>query len=172
MSFFSNQKTWFFIALFFLVVNIVLIAGFFMKGRENRHRFHGEMQNFHRDGERNPHRRSFLHASFIADTLNFSAEQKTQLEKIETELNAKKDSVSDLSDESKTNFTKELFSQNPDKNKLDSLMKQISATTEMYNSVRIEKVFRIRALCSKEQLEKFSAIMSSISEKKFHGHYR
>lgn len=172
MNFFSNQKTWFFIALFFIAVNIALIIGFFMKGRD-RHpmRQHSEMKRFHRDHREMGMHRSFLHAAFIADTLGFSDEQRKQMERVEMGMNKKKDSIFDLSENCKISFNRELFSENPEKAKLDSLIRCISSSTEAYNRLRIEKVMGIRAICTPEQLVKFTSILSEISERKrFHGH--
>lgn len=167
MSFFSNQKTWFFVAMFFMIVNIVMIVGSFT--RRGRHHDKERMHHGHMGrGHKRAHA-GFLHAKFIADTLGFSPEQRAQLEKVEEEINAKKDSVYSINEGCKMNFSHELFSENPDRAMLDSISRCISHSTEMYNKLRVEKVFRIRALCNKEQLEKFSAILSVMSERRFHG---
>ncbi|MBC7863674.1 MAG: hypothetical protein IAF38_11915 [Bacteroidia bacterium] len=171
MSIFSNQKTWFFIALFFIAVNLVLIFGF-MRGHGHRqHRNFSENPHAQFEGRGNHKGPSFLHAAFIADTLGFSAEQKSKLEKMETTINLVKDSIFSESEKFKTAFSKELYSTNPDKVKLDSLSLCISNTMREFNRIRIEKVFQVRSICTTEQLEKFSAIMSAMSARKEHGFF-
>lgn len=174
MSLFTNQKTWFFIAMFFIVVNAVMIIGMFTHGRgHGRGRFRGNVENINprRDFERMHGGSSFLHTKFIADTLGFNTEQRSKLEVIEKVMGEKRDSAMKVSEESKNNFTQELFSVQPNKNKLDSLSKIISQTTIAYNNIRIEKVFKIREICNKEQLEKFSVILSDMSKKRSRGHF-
>jgi hypothetical protein len=167
MGFFTNQKTWFFIALFFIVVNCVMLGGFFIHRKhrkEERQNYHGRQRK-----EFMHHRSGGFHATLIADTLGFTAAQKTELEKKESELNAKKDSIFSESEQSKQNFANELFSDNPDKLKLDSITKVISATTEQFNKLRIEKIFMVRAMCNPEQLKKFNSLMREIQKQHQHG---
>lgn len=174
MSIFTHQKTWFFIALFFIVVNIVLIAGRFMHGRGHEHsNYHGERyEGGHERWSHRDHRtNSFMHTEFIADTLQFSKEQRDKLETVEKEIAAKRDSAMQQSETCKLNFSLELYSQNPDKAKLDSLSALISKANENFNNIRIEKVFRIREICKPEQLKKFSAILSDMSKKRAGRHF-
>ena len=163
MNFFSNQKTWFFIALFFIIVNVVLVAGFFMR----RHNYHNEKFRHVKEGRAHASA-SMLHAEIIADSLNFSEEQKSDLKKIEAELDARKDNVFSLSKNCKKAFTRELYSENPDSSKLDSLTNCISSSTELYNKIRIEKIFGIRSICTPEQLKKFNVMLSRLAEKHYH----
>lgn len=158
MNFFTKQKLWFFIALFFIVVNAVLVSGMFMHrghrqgGKDRRHEGRHEMHNGHRGGAK------YL-TQLMIDSLGFSKEQQAILTKSNEELNLKKDSVSEANEKCKELFIQELYSENPNKMKLDSLSKCISANTEKYNQLRIESVEKIRAACTAEQKKKISSFL-------------
>ena|ERR1700756_2310192 len=163
MNFFLKQKFWFFIAVFFIVVNITLLACLWHNtGKHKRHggdgkNKHGMHQNH--DGQMQV---EFNLSDYLAEQLAFSAEQKQKLIVINTSMDVLKDSLSEQNEISKDLFSKELYAINPNKNKEDSLIKCMSAFTEVFNKTRIAHIEKIRALCTDEQKKKLSEALNNL----------
>src|ERR1700752_1349377 len=104
------------------------------------------MQNEHRGGH-DSNRRSRHLTQTLIDSLGFTSEQQTQLEKINEETDLKKDSLFELNEKCKELFTQELYAENSNKKQLDSLIKCISFYTEKFNQLRMDNMEKIRSNC-------------------------
>jgi Spy/CpxP family protein refolding chaperone len=181
MSYFLKQKVWFFIAVFFMVVNIVIVVGIFWRKSHNHHERNQREENWSRfDSARSGtfHRgmrggrfngRHFSRTDFMARELNFSDEQKKKYEQINNEVESQKDSLFKNHEILKRMFNQALYSENSNPRYIDSLIKAIGVSSESYNRLRVEKANKIKALCTDEQKEKLSSLFS---KEKFGNHNR
>src|ERR1700757_306839 len=95
MNFFLKQKFWFFIAVFFIVVNITLLVCL----------WHNTSKHKRHDGNRNKYdmhqnrggrmQVEFNLSDYLAEQLGFSAEQKQKLMAVNTSMDVLKDSLSE-----------------------------------------------------------------------------
>lgn len=181
MNFFLREKVWFFIAMFLLIINIIIVSVMFCHKHKHHHNFgeHFKGFNHHREhiaswqhegirhgrrmkDEKN-NKRHFHRMEFLAAELNFSEEQKNQLKKIDEEIEAKKDSLFEKQEEFKNLFHQALYSENTTTQELKLLIKAISSNSESYNWLRIEKANKIKALCTNEQKEKLGTVFKEIN---------
>ncbi len=162
MDFFAKQKTWFFISIFSLVVNVILIGNFWRHrcGRHHRradaHCEQMKSQDAHR-------------VDFLKERLILTAEQGFRLGKIVESVRLQKDSIHKLNERYKYSFEEELYKDAPSQGKLDSLMRGISTSTEVYNRVRVSFVTQITAMCSAEQRKKLPSVLRELAERSHHG---
>jgi|GEM_PF-4240082 hypothetical protein len=158
MNFFLKQKFWFFIAVFFMVVNITLLTCLWHnkhKGDEGKHHRHeineGKVQN------------EFNLTDYLAEQLAFSAEQKQKLAVVNDKMELLKDSLSEQNEISKDLFSKELSAYTTNKKKQDSLITCMSSFTQVFNKTRIEHIDKIKAICNGEQKKKLVEVLSNLN---------
>ena len=166
MNFFFKQKLWFFIALFFIIVTIVLLTGMFMhRGskhfRKEKYNERGHFIDNEYKGNREQKRNPKHFTQLIIDSLKFTSEQQNNLQKINEEMELNKDSLFEKNEKCKALFTEELYSGNSNKNRLDSLMKCISYNTEKYNQLRIDNMDKLHSICNVEQKKKLPIILKT-----------
>lgn len=169
MNYFAKQKTWFFIALFFMVVNIVLLCGMFIRknhhGMRDHTRHPREMLGHER---RRNHGPGFYITHMLVDSLGFTEEQRTKLQSVNSKMEIKKDSLIHESENAKKMLLKETYSVQPDQPKLDSLIKRVSSLTESFNRLRAEHINFIRTMCSDEQKKKLPLIFNEYQDRRDH----
>jgi Spy/CpxP family protein refolding chaperone len=177
MNFFLKQRLWFFIALFFIIVNAILVSGMFLHKRSNHRekdkRERGEHSKHEEHKDKHEHSRNLRYLTeVIIDSLGFTSEQQAKLEKINEEMDVKKDSLSEETEKCKELFAEELYAGSPDKKRLDSLIKCISYDAEKYNQLRIDNMDKIRSSCTPEQKKKLPLILKEFSAQQDHGRRR
>ncbi|MBS1651439.1 MAG: hypothetical protein JSU07_05435 [Bacteroidetes bacterium] len=140
----------------------------------NKHRFgkreHSQFSfehRFQKDGEKKM--RHLFFNQIITDSLNFSNKQKEDALAINTKYNALKDSLMHLSEQNKDRLTTLIYAQNPNKQSIDSVSKQIAVISEQFNVIRLMHITEIRKICSLEQNTKITQLLTNFnSNRKFH----
>jgi Spy/CpxP family protein refolding chaperone len=167
MNYFLKQKTWFFIALFFIVVNVVLLCGMFIRKGHHGMKDHGRYPRNMHEGRRN-HGPGFYITRMLTDSLGFSQEQHAKLQRINEEMDLKKDSLIHESESARQMLVKEMYAAQPNSQRLDSLIEKVSSLTGSFNRLRAEHVNRIRLMCTEEQKKKFPVLFEEYQDRRDH----
>jgi Spy/CpxP family protein refolding chaperone len=168
-----RQRIWFFIALFFIAVNAVMMVKFFLNRRHAHMRVHDgrdhgpHMQEGRRDRRGGPHgRHHFYMTNMFADSLGFSQRQKESLMAINAALDIKKDSIIKESEKTKEALADEIYAEESNNMKVDSLIKKISVQMEIFNHLRAENANVVRNMCSPEQKKKLARLMNDFKHER------
>lgn len=179
MNYFLKQKTWFYISLFFMVVNVVLLSGMFLNKRHHHgdNFKHGE-ESDRMHGERRPHGpRGARHRGpnpvyrFI-DSLGFTGKQAESLKKTILLLEEHKDSMINAGEIARDLFLKEAYSETPDTKRSDSLAQRIAFLTENYYRMRAASIDLIRGSCNAEQKQKLISFLREFQKGPFQNRHK
>jgi hypothetical protein len=163
MNFFLKQRFWFFIAVFFMVVTITLLACLWRgKGKHNKHKS-DEDKHHGREINEGKSQGDFNLTDYLAEQLAFSAEQKQKLAVVNDMMEAVKDSLSEQNEISKDLFSKELYAYMANRKKQDSLITCMSNFTQAFNKTRIAHIDKIKAICNEEQKKKLGDALSNLN---------
>ncbi len=156
MDFFTKQRIWLLLAIFLLITNVATITTL---AWHNKRRGHHSGQ----------HEAKGRHNDFFAEKLNLSAAQQKSFRAIDSLYDVKREELSKQVDQQKDVFFRYLHADQLNEKTLDSLANEIGILSSGYNKLKVEKILKLREICSEDQRKKLSALLLDIDSRKGKG---
>ena len=155
MDAFSKNKYLFWAVIILIILNIVMITGFFLE-RHHRH----ERPEMQFPPMINPE--GFHSQDFISHELQFNDDQRKLFIQLTTKHFETISKLMDSISQKRKVIFDETFSQTPDSNKLNLLANEIGALHSEIEKSNYDHFSKLKGFCSDDQIAKLKNLMSEI----------